>query len=577
MQRHGVDAWIAGTGDPHGSEYLPPRWRTRAWLSGFDGSAGTLVATAADAGLWVDPRYHQRGEAATEGTATALFKEGKPGTPDIATWLGTVLAAGGMVGFDPASVTLSGLRELERRLAPAALRPVAVPGLIDEVWTDRPADAPAPVVAHPLAFAGEAAADKLRRLRVRLDALGATAMLVSALDEVAWLLNLRGADVPMNPVALAYALVERDAVRLFAHVERLSDELRATLPAEVALHPYEDVVAALRAVPAGTALLVDPDRTTALLADAATHARLVLAPSPVAALKARKNEVELQGAAETYLHDGVAFTRLLLWLDTADVARETELSAAERLASFREGLPHYRGPGFETIVGYGPGSSVGHYELDRERPRPLAAASVVLIDAGAQFLTGTTDTTRTVALGPVTDAQRRTYTTVLKSLIRLSTTRFPHGTTGRQLDAIARSVLWAEGFECRHGIGHGIGSYLHVHEGPQRMNKTSDVPIEPWFVTTCEPGVYFEGDFGVRLENVLVAVAAGSSTFGEFLGFETLTRCPFDVRLLDVARLTADEVAWVDAYHARVREDLGPFLPDDARRWLEERTTPLRG
>jgi Xaa-Pro aminopeptidase len=575
MQRHGVDAWIAGTGDPHGSEYLPPRWRIRAWLSGFDGSAGTLVVTDHAAGLWADPRYHQRADAATAGTPIAVCKEGNPGTPDVATWLASALPSGGAVGFDPEAVTLATLRDLERRLEPACLRPTAVPGLVDAVWLDRPDDAPAPVVAHPLTFAGETAADKLRRLRARLDALGATAMLVTALDEVAWLLNLRGGDVPMNPVALAYALVERDAVRLFAHVERLTDELRAELPAEVVLEPYAGVEAAVRALPLGTALLVDPDRTSVLLAEAARHARLVHARSPVAALKARKNAVELSGAAEAYLHDGVALTRLLHWLDTTDVARETERSVAEQLATFRADLPHYRGPGFATIVGYGPNSAVGHHKIEYERPKPLAPASVVLIDAGAQFLTGTTDTTRTVAVGTVTDAQRRTYTTVLRSLIRVSTTRFPNGTTGQQLDAIARSVLWVEGLVCRHGIGHGIGSYLHVHEGPQRFAKVNDVALEPGHVNTCEPGVYFEGDYGVRLENVIVTAAAGSSPFGDFYGFETLTRCPFDERLIDVTRLTDDEIAWVDAYHTRVREDLRAHLPRATYDWLEERTAPL--
>ena len=576
MRRHGVDAWIAGTGDPHGSEYLPERWRTRAWLSGFDGSAGTLVVTAREAGLWVDPRYHQRADAATASGRIAVFKEGNPGTVDAATWLGSLLPSGSAVGFDPECVSVSTLRDLERRLEPVSLRPKAMPGLIDEVWAGRPRDVPGAVVAHPLAFAGETAADKLRRLRARLEERGATAMLVSALDEVAWLLNLRGADVPMNPVALAYALVDRDAVRLFAHVDRVADELRAVLPADVALAPYEGVAAALGALPPGTALLADPDRTSVHLADAARRARLVLAPSPVAAMKASKNEVELRGATEAYLHDGVAVTRLLHWLDTTDVARETELSVAEKLEGFRGGLPHVQGPSFDTIVGYGPNSSVGHYKLDRERPQPLAPASVVLIDAGAQFLTGTTDTTRTVALGPVTDAQRHTYTTVLKSLIRVSSTRFPKGTTGQRLDAVARSVLWAERYECRHGIGHGIGSYLHVHEGPQRLNKVNDVAFEPGHVNSCEPGVYFEGDFGVRLENVLATVPAGSGAFGEFLGFATLTRCPFDARLIDVGWLTEDEIAWVDAYHARVREELGPRLPEDARRWLEARTASLR-
>jgi len=575
LRRHGLQAWIAGTGDPHLSEYLSARWRSRAWLSGFDGSAGTLVVTEKHAGLWVDSRYHQRAEAETAGAPITVFREGDPGVVDLATWLGEVLPNGSVVGFDPETVSASAQADLERRLQPRGLRPHAVAGLVDEVWVDRPQDVPAAIVHHPLAFSGEASADKLGRLRARVAELGATAMLVTALDDVAWLLNLRGSDVPRNPVALAYALVERERVRLFVHVDRVSDELRAALPGDVTLEAYGRVDAALRALPAGTALLVDPDRTNALLSHAASHVHTVPARSPIEAMKARKNAVELRGAAEAYLHDGVAFTRLLHWLDTTDVTRETERSAAEKLASFREGLPHYRGPGFETIVGYGSNSSVGHHKVNLDDPRPLAPASVVLIDAGAQFLPGTTDTTRTVALGPVTDAQRRTYTTVLKSLIRTSMARFPQGTQGYRLDAIARSVLWTEAFNCRHGIGHGIGSYLHVHEGPQRINAVSEVALELDHVTTCEPGVYFEGDYGVRLENVVVTVAAGSGAFGAFHGFETLTLCPFDANLIDVAMLTRPDIEWLDAYHERVRREIGPRLPEDARRWLDDRTAPL--
>jgi Xaa-Pro aminopeptidase len=292
-------------------------------------------------------------------------------------------------------------------------------------------------------------------------------------------------------------------------------------------------------------------------------------------MKARKNQVELQGAAVAHLNDGIALARLLHWLDTTDVSVETELSVSEKLAAFREGLPNYRGASFETIVGFGPNSAVGHYKLNRENPQPLARESVVLIDCGAQFLTGTTDTTRTVALGAVTEEQKRTYTTVLKSLIMLSSAHFPRGTTGQRLDAIGRHAIWANQWECRHGIGHGIGSYLHVHEGPQRINKTCELPFEVGNVNSCEPGVYFEGDFGVRLENVIATVRAGHSVFGEFYRFDTLTLCPFDRNLIDVYLLNDQEVTWLDAYHARVREALGQRLPEDVRDWLEERTSPL--
>lgn len=577
MQAHGIQAWYASTGDAHLSEYLSERWRSRAWLSGFHGSAGTFVVTANEAGLWVDPRYHMRADTETAGTAITVFKEGRPGTIGIATWLGQVLPAGSLVGFDPEAVSVTALQRLQRDLAPRSIRPQAVQGLVDEVWVDRPRDVPSAVVDHPLEFAGESATDKLRRVRARLEDLGATSMLVTALDEVAWLLNLRGNDVPLNPVALAYCIVTRDQVQLFAHEDQVTAGLRQAVPAQVVFRPYDQIVAGLRELPSGTALLIDPDRTNILLFDAASHTSPVLVPSPIEAMKARKNQVELQGAADAHLHDGVAVTRLLHWLDTTDVSVETELSVSEKLAALREGLPNCRGASFETIVGFGPNSAVGHYKLNRENPQPLARESVVLIDCGAQFLSGTTDTTRTVALGPVTDEQKRTYTTVLKSLITLSTARFPKGTTGQQLDAIGRRPIWANRWECRHGIGHGIGSYLHVHEGPQRINKTCALAFEAGNVNSCEPGVYFEGNFGVRLENVIATVHAGDSVFGEFYRFDTFTLCPFDRNLIDVTLLTDDEVGWVDAYHARVREALGPRLEDDVRGWLEGRTGAVGG
>lgn len=575
MQRHGVAAWLATTGDAHLSEYLSERWRARAWLSGFRGSAGRLVVTADRAGLWVDPRYHMRADTETAGAPIEVFKEGKPGTPDLAAWLVETLPRGSAVGFDPESVSVEALHALEARLAPAGLGAKACPGLLDEVWTDRPADEPAPVVDHPLRHAGEPAAEKLGRVRARLADLGAEGMLVTALDEVAWLLNLRGSDVPMNPVALAYCLVRGASAELFVHEAQVTPALRASLPPEVTLRPYDAVTAALAELPAGTRLLLDPAKTNVLLYDAAARLDRVLAASPVDAMKARKNETEIAGARQAHALDGAAVTRLLHWLATTDPSAETELSVSEKLQEFRAGLPDYRGPSFDTIVGFGPNSSVGHYQLNREDPQPLAATSVVLIDCGAQFPSGTTDTTRTVALGTPTPAEKRTYTTVLKSLIALGAARFPRGTTGQRLDALGRQHIWANGWECRHGIGHGVGSYLHVHEGPQRINKTNDVVFDVGHVNSCEPGVYFEGVFGVRLENMMTVAPAESGPFGEFLAFETLTLCPFDRDLIDPALLTAQEVAWLDAYHHRVREALSPLLPEEVRAWLVGRTAPL--
>ncbi len=575
MLENGVEAWLAPTGDPHLSEYVAARWRTRDWLSGFRGSAGTLVVTHDEACLWVDPRYHMRADTETAGSPVAVFKWGTEGTPDVPTWLEGALPPGSSLGLDPATSGIAAVHELEARLTPRGFTIRAVAGLIDAAWTDRPATEPAAIVPHGLEFAGEPASAKLGRLRAHLAELGASSMLVAALDEVAWLLNLRGADVPMSPVALAYCLVQRESVLLFVHEARAAPELRDHLPSEVVIQPYEDVAAHLRALPSDTALLVDPERTTMDLHAAARHTRLVMAPSPVERMKAIKNPVELAGAAAAHLRDGLALTRLLHWLATTEPEAHTEISVAARLEELRCGLPEYRGPSFGTIVGLGPNSAVGHYASDPSAPQQLVRDALLLIDCGGQFHDGTTDTTRTVVLGEATEAQIHAYTTVLKSLIALSRTTFPKGTTGQQLDAVARSHLWAQGWECRHGIGHGIGSYLHVHEGPQRFSKTNEVPLEPGMVDSCEPGVYFAGSFGVRLENTIATVASSTTAFGPFYGFETLTVCPFDRDLIAPGLLTPEERGWLDAYHLRVREALVPHLDREAAAWLTDRTRPL--
>jgi len=570
-----VDAWLAPTGDPHGSEYVADRWRTRDWLSGFHGSAGTLVVTPGEACLWVDPRYHMRADTETAGSPITVLKLGTEGTPDLPTWLERALAHGSTLGLDPATSSIAAVQELEARLKPRGVSIRAMPGLIDAAWTDRPATEPATVVPHGLEFAGEPASAKLERLRTRLAELGATTMLVTALDEVAWLLNLRGADVPMSPVALAFCLVRQESAVLFVHEARVAPELRGHLPSEVEIRPYEEVAAHLRALPSDTALLVDPERTTLELHAAVRHARLVLTPSPVQRMKACKNPVELAGAASAHHRDGLALTRLLHWLATTEPETHTEISVAAQLEALRRDLPEYRGPSFGTIVGFGPNSAVGHYASDPSAPQRLASDAMLLIDCGGQYQDGTTDTTRTVVLGRATEAQALAYTTVLKSLVALSRTAFPKGTTGQQLDAIARSHIWTHGWECRHGIGHGVGSYLHVHEGPQRFSKTNAVPLEPGMVSSCEPGVYFEGAFGVRLENTLATVPSTTTAFGPFYAFETLTLCPFDRSLIAPEVLTVAERSWLDAYHRTVRETLSPHLEPDVVRWLEAQTRPL--
>lgn len=575
MRSRGIDFLVVPTGDAHLSEYISERWQVRAYLSGFKGSAGTLVVTPDVAGLWVDGRYHMRADSETAGTPITVFKLGRPGTPEWLDWLASAAQPGQTVGFDPEAVSASTLLTLRERLEERGSRVKASPGLINEVWPERPQGEPAAVVAHPAEFAGESAASKLERLRSRLKGYGATALLVTGMDEVAWLLNLRGSDVPLNPVPLAYCLVGMDYVKLFAHVDKVHGDLAATLLDDVELLPYSWLADHLARLPVDTVLALDPDRTNVSLFQAVERLELGTAASPIQLMKAVKNPVELEGARAAHVHDSVALTRLLHWLSVTDPAAQTELSVAQKLDELRAELPGYRGRSFDTIVGFGPNSAVGHYKLDPVNPQRLGPNALLLIDCGAQFQFGTTDTTRTVVLGEATPLQKRTYTTVLRSLIMLSSARFPKGTTGQRLDALARHHLWNELWECRHGIGHGIGSYLHVHEGPQRINKENSVPFEPGMMNSCEPGVYFEGDFGVRLENVIVTVPAGAADFGEFYGFETLTLCPFDRGLIEAEFLSPRETAWLNEYHRQVRDRLAPHLAREEREWLSEVTAAL--
>ncbi len=575
MKSRGLDAVLFPTGDAHLSEYIAERWQTRAYISGFRGSAGTLVVTQDMACLWVDPRYHMRADSETAGTPITVLKQGNPGVPEVMEWLPEALSAGATLGFDPEAVSAQTLFDLTRALGPHAVAVEATPGLVDEVWPDRPSTAPAGVVEHPLEFAGESTTSKVQRLRRTLSSKEAAAMLITGLDEVAWLLNLRGADVPLNPVALAFCVVDLDSVRLFVHLDQVSGGLRAALPPQVELLPYDAVADHLRKMPSETPMLLDPARTNVVLYEAAAHMPLVLAPSPVELMKAVKNSAELAGAAKAHEQDAVAITKLLHWLSVVDASTQTELSVALKLDELRHNLPGYRGRSFDTIVGFGPNSSVGHYKLDAINPQPLAQGGLLLIDCGAQFDYGTTDTTRTVTLGQPTPEQRLTYTTVLRALIMLSSTKFPQGTTGQRLDALGRYHIWNQLWECRHGIGHGVGSYLHVHEGPQRVNKVNNVPFEPGMMNSNEPGVYFEGDFGVRLENVIVTTDAGRSVFGQFYQFTTVTPIPFDRNLIDDTLLGPGEKEWLNSYNRWVYEAVSPHLNDEETAWLREQTAPF--
>ena len=584
LRRRGIDAIVIPSSDPHLSEYLPPRWQGRAWISGFTGSAGTFVATAACAGVWTDARYWTQAEAELAGTGIRVMQI-RPGAPAYAGWLAQNLPRGATVAVDMHVLDLAAARALEDALTPRGIVLRHDPGLLDEIWTARPALPSSPVFEHPPTYATTPRRDKLAHVRAAMASLGADAHFVSTLDDVAWLTNLRGADVAYNPVFLAHVLLTPATATLFAQRHKVSGELEQALRADgIDLAPYGDAEAALARLAAGTTLLLDPRRITAGMRSAvAAGVRVVEADNPSTLAKARKSDADLAHVRATMEQDGAALCEFFAWLDAvlADPHRAppTEAALGDRLLEARMRRPGFVSPSFATIAGFGPNGALVHYDAAQGPCATVEGDGLLLIDSGAQYLGGTTDITRMVAVGRIDAAARRDCTLVLKGLIALSSARFPRGTRSPMLDAIARAPLWAAGIDYGHGTGHGVGYFLNVHEGPQSISaNTPPAPrtaMEPGMITSIEPGVYRPGRWGVRIENLVVNTAAQAGAFGEFLRFETLTLCPIDTRCLDLALLRPDERAWLDAYHAVVRARLAPHVSGAAAAWLHARTAAL--
>ena len=575
MAQAGIDAWIVPSADPHQSEYVADRWQARAWMSGFSGSAGTLVVTQDRAGLWTDARYHLRAEQDLAGTAIELFKAGLPNVPAYTDWLAGVLPRGATVGFDGGVFSMNAVASLSQALADKAATLDYDHDLVGQIWQDQP-DLPAGLLfLHDSHFSGESRASKLARIRNKMKEQGAQILLLAALDDIAWTLNLRGSDVAYNPVAVSYAVIGDNEARLFVDSNKTPADVREALAADgVALAPYEAIEGYLRGLRDGVAVLVDPDKTSYRLARSIpAGCRVKEQISSARSLKAIKNATELAGIRRAHLRDGVAMVRWQHWLDGALAhSVHSEVTVAEKLAEIRSGAEHYQGLSFATIAGYAANGAMGHYRAQPASAATLRPRGMLVIDSGAQYLDGTTDVTRTISLGSPTAAEKRAFTRVLQSHIRLATALFPQNTTGAQLDAQARAPLWQEGWECRHGIGHGVGHFLNVHEGPPRFSPTGTAPIEPGMVLTIEPGVYFEGRFGVRIENMVIAVHKETTEFGNFYGFETVTLCPIDLELVDLSLLSDQEIAWLNGYHQTVFDSLAPLLTPDEREWLRHET-----
>ncbi len=585
MQARGISLYLIPTSDFHGSEYVGSYFKCREYISGFTGSAGTLLVGPETAGLWTDGRYFLQAAQQLQGSGITLFKMGEPDVPALTDYLVSQLPEGGCLGFDGRTLGTRFVQTLECRVTAKGGRLCPDVDLAGDVWPDRPALSHAPAWELPLTHAGESRTEKLARVRAAMAQTGADCLLLTALDEIAWLLNIRGDDVDCNPVVLSYALVSDTGVELFAQAGSFSQELLDLLVADgVTLRPYDSVYDAISALPAGTALWLDSARANyALFHRVPAGVRVVDKMSPVLGMKGVKNTVEVENIRQAHLKDGLAVTRFLYWLKNhPQVETLTELSAAAKLEDFRREQPHYLAPSFETISAYGPHGAIVHYSATEESNIPLAAKSFLLVDSGGHYLEGTTDITRTIALGPLTEQEKALYTAVLRGNLALGAACFAYGCTGRNLDALARGPLWEQGLDYNHGTGHGVGYLLNVHEGPNSIRFRSgdepartDAVLEAGMVTSNEPGFYLTDGFGIRLENLIVCREDTQNEFGRFLSFETLTLVPFDRDAIDISLLNEREKALLNAYHQRVYESLVPHLPEEEAAWLRQVTLPL--
>jgi Xaa-Pro aminopeptidase len=586
LQRRGVEALLVPSSDPHLSEYLPGRWQARQWLSGFTGSMGTLVVARTKAALFADSRYWVQAEAELAGSGIELVKIPTGAAAHHVDWLAREVPRGATVAVDGQVLGLAAAQVLRAALERAGVTLRSDIDVVDEAWPDRPALPAAPVYEHAAPHAGVARTDKLAQLRAAMAAHGATHHFVSTLDDIAWLFNLRGSDVEYNPVFLAHALIDGGHATLFVAPGKLPAELAAQLAADgVQLADYAAAPQALAALPAGSVLLVDPKRVTwGLRESVAGGVRVVEAINPSTLAKSRKTADEAAQVRRAMEQDGAAMCEFYAAFEQAlrDGEPLTELTVDERLTKERTRRPGYVGLSFPTIAGFAANGAMPHYRATPASHARIEGDGLLLIDSGAQYLGGTTDITRVWPIGTPGAEMKRDYTLVLKGTLALSRARFPRGTLAPMLDAIARAPLWAEGLDYGHGTGHGVGYFLNVHEGPQSISKAqpdATMAMEPGMITSVEPGLYRPGRWGVRIENLVLAVpaagAADGSEFGEFLEFETLSLCPIDTRSIDRTLLRDDEMAWLNAYHATVRARLAPLVDGAALAWLIERTAPL--
>ncbi len=582
MAERGLDAYMVPSGDEHQDEYVPECWQRRRWMSGFTGSAGTVVITKEIAGLWTDGRYHLQAAQELDPEIYTLFPLGLPGVRDPGDWLAETLRAGQAVGVDPRLVSVEEVRGLRERLDARGIHlRLLKENLVDLLWEDRPPLPGGCVWSLPEAISGESVASKVSRVRAEMARRGAQAHVVTTLDAVAWLFNLRGSDIPYNPVFIAYALITEESATLCVEPGKIPDSVMGGIDDTVTLAPYSGIADLLsQCRDKGLRVWVDPRTTSQWIYELLEGGpRPVEGPSPVISLKAVKNPVEQRGMRASHVRDAVALARFLRWIqEEAGKEGVTELAAAKRLYELRAELDRFQGLSFETIVGYRGHGAIVHYRPSEKTDCEIGKEGLLLVDSGAHYLDGTTDVTRTIALGRPSREEMDRFTRVLKGHIRLARTRFPKGTSGRQLEVLARTSLWEIGLDYRHGTGHGVGCFLNVHEGPQGLSpKDLGVALEPGMVLTNEPGYYQQGQYGIRIENVMMVKEEGLSEtgYGPFYGFEILTMVPIDLTLVDTASLTQDERDWLNSYHREIFSRISPHLRDRDREWLAAATRAI--
>lgn len=580
MEKQELDAFIIPSSDAHISEYTAEHWQTRSWISGFNGSAGTVVVLKDKAGLWTDSRYFLQAEQELEGTGIDLYKQGVTGTPDIIEFILSEVSADSKVGVDGDVFTVNDVRRMKAALEKNGVELIAEYDPFDELWYDRPALPKDPIFELPDIFAGNNAEDKINAIDSILKREGANCTILTALDEIAWTFNIRGTDVEHNPVAIAYAFVSKEESILFIELDKLTEELRESLHEQnISFADYHKFGSYLSKLEAKSVVLIDPNKMNYNLYEMISEdCKVIEAPSPVTLLKSVKNDTEIEGFRRAMVKDGVALTRFFIWLEqNIDSEQLTEHTISEKLLDFREEQELFFGTSFATIAGFKSNGAIVHYRPTKDNAMTLSRDSFLLLDSGGQYFDGTTDITRTTALGELSDMQKTDYTLVLKGHIGIATCKFPEGTRGSQIDILARKAMWDRGLNYGHGTGHGIGHFLNVHEGPQSIRmEENPTKLVPGMILSNEPGLYRAGEYGIRIENLILVKEEMVTPFGKFLGFDTLTLFPIDTKGIDFSLLSKEEIDWLNNYHQEVYSKLSPNLTEDEDRWLKEKTKPVQ-